>query len=156
MCGTRHLPVPRWLAMGAATHPGPGHPGEERRDHLPHWSHLHLHARAGTKDSLLTCGRHHEVGGDAAGRHLEERQRAPEQDGLPHLHTHWRCHVDHDLQDKRIFIKINLRMFTQFTRVASRIVKLNPESIIECVLEDLVCTKSIHHICYKTVLQGIS
>ena len=53
-------------------------------------------------------------------------------------------------------IKINLRILTHFTRVASRIVKLNPVSIIQCVVEDLVCTKSIHHIRYKTVLQGIS
>ena len=55
-----------------------------------------------------------------------------------------------------MMIKINLRILTHFTRVASRIVKLNPVSIIQCVVEDLVCTKSIHHIRYKTVLQGIS
>ena len=96
MRGAGYISVPRWLAVGAPAHPGSGHPRQERRDHLPHRTHLHLHARARPEDPLLARRRHHEVGGDAAGRHVEERQRAPEQDGLAHIHPHWRCHVDHE------------------------------------------------------------
>ena len=43
---SRHLPVPGGLAVGPAADPGAGDVGEERRDHLPHRAHLHLHPRA--------------------------------------------------------------------------------------------------------------
>lgn len=89
--GTRHLRLPRGLALGAAARPGPRHAGEERRHNLLHHTDLHLHARAGPA-AALQCG-----WGHLAGRKLQPAEQ--QQPGAwlqrlrPQQHLQRRSHI---------------------------------------------------------------
>lgn len=69
--GSRHLRLPRGLALGAAARPGARHAGEERRHHLLHHADLHLHAGAGAQAALQRRRGH------PAGWELQSAQRRP-------------------------------------------------------------------------------
>lgn len=53
LCGAGHFGLQGRLALGEAARAGPSDAGSERRNHLLHGAHLHLHAGARAPPALL-------------------------------------------------------------------------------------------------------